>query len=592
MFYPGEIIEDVRASNDIVNVISTYIKLQKRGNSHLGLCPFHNEKTPSFSVSQSKQLYHCFGCGVGGNVFTFIMEYENYSYIEAIEHLAIKAGINLPEREYTEQERRTTSLKERLYEVNKVAATYFFYQLRTKRGAYAYNYLVNRGISKDIIQSFGLGFSNQISNDLYTHLKSKGYEDDFLKITGLVNYDEKRGSTDKFWNRIIFPIQDSNNRIIGFGGRVVGDAMPKYLNSPETLVFDKSKNLYGINYARKSREDYIIICEGYLDVMALHQGGFTSAVASLGTAFTPQQALLIKRYTRDVYLVYDSDNAGIKAALRAIAILEETNISAKVVDLKPYKDPDDFLKALGSEEFKKRIEEARSSFFFEIDVLANSYNMDKPEEKTKFFSEVARKLTRFKEELERNIYIESIAKEYNVDYLHLQRLVNRIGSNIKPVETYGRENKIEVKAKAEQSIEKAQKLLLTWLIEKKDIFNIVKDIIEPKDFIEGIYFDVANHLFNEYIKGNRVEPAKIINNFESMEEQKLVASLFTADLQVEMEDSEFEKALRDIIITIKGYSLERQSTKAIEDNNIELLQKTIIDKANLDKINIRLREEI
>lgn len=589
MFYPEEIVEEVTVRNDIIEVISSHVRLQKKGNSYMGLCPFHNEKTASFSVSQNKQLYHCFGCGAGGNVFTFVMEYENYSFNEAIKYLADRAGVKLPEREYTEEEKRKTNQRDRLYEVNTEAAKYFFYQLRSQRGKYAYDYLMKRGLDADIINSFGIGFSNQVSNDLYRYLKGKGYEDDFLKITGLINYNEVKGSYDKFWNRIIFPIQDSNNRVIGFGGRVMGDAMPKYLNSPETLVFDKSRNLYGINIAKKSRESYMIICEGYMDVMALNQAGFTNAVASLGTAFTEQQAILLKRYVKEAYLVYDSDDAGIRASLRAINILKQTGIAIKVIDLKPYNDPDDFIQALGKDEFKIRIERAKSDFFFEIDILASNYNMSDPDNKTKFFHEIANKLLQFTDELERTIYIEAIAKQYNVDILQLEKLVNRKASNIVPIKnTYSNINSKSIKNKAEISIDRSQQLLLTWLVDREDLYDIVSKIIKPTDFTEGIYTDVASYVFSQYELGNKVIPSKIINQFESKEDQSQVASLFTADLRVEMNESAFEKALRDTIIRIKEYSLDIQSEKAIEKNDVDLLQKAIDEKAVLDKINIKL----
>ncbi|HHT96561.1 MAG TPA: DNA primase [Clostridiales bacterium] len=589
MFYPEEIVEEVTVRNDIIEIISSHVRLQKKGNSYMGLCPFHNEKTASFSVSPNKQLYHCFGCGAGGNVFTFVMEYENYSFNEAIKYLADRAGVKLPEREYTEGERRKINQRERLFEVNTEAAKYFFYQLRSQRGKYAHEYLKKRGLDDDIINSFGIGFSNQVSNDLYRYLKDKGYEDDFLKITGLINYNEVKESYDKFWNRIIFPIQDSNNRVIGFGGRVMGDAMPKYLNSPETLIFDKSRNLYGIHIAKKSRENYMIICEGYLDVMALNQAGFTNAVASLGTAFTEQQATLLKRYVKEAYLVYDSDNAGIKATLRAINILKQTGIAIKVVDLKPYNDPDDFIQALGKDEFKIRIEEAKTAFFFEVDVLATDHDMSDPGGKTKFFNELAKKLLQFNDELERTIYIEAIAKQYNVDILQLKRLVNKKGSEITPIKkVYPNTNSKNIKNKAEISIDRSQQLLLTWLIDKEELYEVVAKIIKPTDFIEGIYTEVASYVFNQYELGNKVIPAKIINQFESMEEQSQVASLFTADLQVEMNEVEFEKALRDTIIRIKNYSLDIQSVKATETNDVELLQKTINEKVKLNKINIKL----
>ena len=339
MFYSEEIVEEVRSRSDIVDVVSRYVKLQRRGSSYLGLCPFHNEKTPSFSVSPDKQIYHCFGCGAGGNVITFLMEYENYSFQEALGILAQRAGISLPKEEMSKEARAQADLRASLLEINKLAANYFYYQLKQPQGKQGLDYLTKRKLSKETIRRFGLGFANKTSDDLYRYLKSKNYSDEILKQTGLVTIEEQK-THDKFWNRVMFPILDVNNRVIGFGGRVMGDGLPKYLNSPETKLFDKSRNLYGLNYAKTSREKCMLICEGYMDVIAMHQAGFVNAVASLGTAFTPQHASLLKRYTDQAVLTYDSDGAGIKAALRAIPILKEAGISCKVLTMAPYKDPD------------------------------------------------------------------------------------------------------------------------------------------------------------------------------------------------------------------------------------------------------------
>ena len=347
MYYPDELIEEVRMKNDIVDVISGYVRLQKKGANYFGLCPFHNEKSPSFSVSPGKQMYYCFGCGAGGNVYTFIQEYENYTFPEAVKMLADRAGVNLPEIEYSEEAKKAESKRSRLLEINKEAAKYFYFQLRARQGETGYRYLRDRQLSDETIKKFGLGFANKTSNDLVQYLRSKGYSPELIHEAGLCNVDEKHGMYDKFWNRVIFPIEDINHRVIGFGGRVMGDGTPKYLNSPETPIFDKSRNLYGLNFARTSRKGNIILCEGYMDVISMHQAGFDQAVASLGTAFTLGQASLLKRYTKEVLLSYDSDGAGVKAALRAIGILKEAGLTGKIISLEPYKDPVEFMKNLG-----------------------------------------------------------------------------------------------------------------------------------------------------------------------------------------------------------------------------------------------------
>ena len=385
MYYSEDLIEEVRSRNDIVDVISGYVRLQRRGSSYFGLCPFHNEKSPSFSVSPGKQMYYCFGCGAGGNVFTFLMEYENYTFPEAVKTLADRCGVELPEMEYSEEARRQADLKSQLLEIQKKAARYYYYELRQEKGRAAYEYLKGRALSDGTIKRFGLGYSSQQSREMYQYLKHEGYSDALLKESGLFSMDERSGFYDKFWNRVMFPIMDVNNRVIGFGGRVMGDAKPKYLNSPETKIFDKSRNLYGLNFARSSRKPNLIICEGYMDVISMHQAGFNQAVASLGTALTVQQSLLMKRYTNEVLVTYDSDEAGTKAALRAIPILREAGLSVRVINMKPYKDPDEFIKALGTEAFQERIDQAQSSFLFEVEVLERGYNLKDPAAKTAFF---------------------------------------------------------------------------------------------------------------------------------------------------------------------------------------------------------------
>ena len=408
MRYSDDIIEEVRMKNDIVDVISQYVKLTRKGSSYFGLCPFHNEKTPSFSVTPSKQMYYCFGCGAGGNVYNFIMEYENYSFGEALSHLADRAGVELPKIEYSREAREKAEQRAALLEINKLAAQYFYYQLRREGGKTAYGYLTGRGLSEETIRKFGLGYSDKYSDDLYKYLKGKGYSDELLRESGLFNVDERRGMYDKFWNRVIFPIMDVNNRVIGFGGRVMGDGKPKYLNSPETKIFDKSRNLYGLNVARTTRKNYLILCEGYMDVIAMHQAGFTNAVASLGTALTSGHASLVKRYTKEVLLLYDSDGAGIRAALRAIPILREAGVTSRVVSLKPWKDPDEFIKNEGAEAFEERLNQAMDSFMFRVHIAEQEFAMDAPQGQNQFFERCAEMLLELSDELERNLFFKEL----------------------------------------------------------------------------------------------------------------------------------------------------------------------------------------
>ncbi|MDK2807913.1 MAG: primase [Clostridiales bacterium] len=589
MYYPEEIVEEVRQKNDIVSVISSYVKLQKRGSNYMGLCPFHNEKSPSFSVSASKQMYHCFGCGVGGNVFTFLMEYENYTFVEAIKVLADRAGITLPQTELSPEDKKRADLRGRLFEVNKAAAAYFYYQLKSERGRVAYSYLSNRKISDEMMVKFGLGFSNKYPDDLYQYLKKKGYEDALLKESGLFTIDEKTGVHDKFWNRVMFPIMDVNSRVIGFGGRVMGEGTPKYLNSPETKIFDKSRNLYGLNFARQSRQKNLILCEGYLDVISMHQAGFTNAVASLGTAFTGLQANLLKRYTDEILLCYDSDGAGVKAALRAIPILKEAGISARILALNPYKDPDEFIKALGVEAFSERIEAAKNSFYFELDTMEENYQLSNPEEKTRFIHEVAKRLSSISEEVERIIYIEAVSKKYNIGFEELKSMVNRYGLKLTETKIYEdiREEERGKAKKREDGCLEAQKILLTWLIEDTTLFEKIKGIITAEDFKEDLYNKVANLLFVQYETTGEVVPAKILSQFDSREEQREAALLFNTSLHHEMSLIEKEKALNEIVIRIRKYSLDCKSKTATDFKELQMI---IEEQGNLQKLHISLQD--
>ena len=607
MYYPDEVIEEVRMKNDIVDVISGYVKLQKKGANYFGLCPFHNEKSPSFSVSPGKQMYYCYGCGAGGNVITFLMEYENYTFQEALSSLADRAGVNLPKMEYSREAREQADLRARLLEVNKLAANYFYYQMKQPQGKAAYDYFhLKRGLADETIVHFGLGYSNKTSDDLYRYLKGKGYEDSFLKDTGLVTLEE-RGGRDKFWNRVMFPIMDVNNRVIGFGGRVMGDGEPKYLNSPETKLFDKSRNLYGLNYARLSREGYLLICEGYLDVISLHQAGFTNAVASLGTAFTSQHANVLKRYTDQVILTYDSDGAGVKAALRAIPILKEVGMSIKVLNMKPYKDPDEFIKNMGAEAFRQRIKEAKNSFLFEVDVLRRGYEMDDPEQKTRFYQETARKLLQFGEALERENYLQAVAREQMIPAEELRGLVNRMGMSmglkageslnhsgrVVPQETQEEESggsglsgsRKPRRPDKEDGIRRSQRLLLTWLIETPALFEKIEGIITADDFVENLYHQVAQMVFDGHREGN-LNPAAILSRFINDEDQyKEVAALFNASLKESLNNEEQKKAFSETVMKVRKNSLDVASRNA---KDITQLQEIIRQQAALKQLHISL----
>lgn len=582
--YSSEVIEEVVSHNDIVDVISGYIKLKKSGSSYVGLCPFHNEKSPSFSVSGTKQMYHCFGCGVGGNVITFVMEYENYTFPEAVKMLADRAGIALPVMEYSGEDRRERDIKTKLLEINKIAATFYYHQLKSPAGQSGLDYLKKRQLSDKTINTFGLGYAPQLTGDLYRMLKEKGYDDELLKESGLFTYE--KGIREKFWNRVIFPIMDINNKVIGFGGRVMGDGKPKYLNSPETKLFDKSKNLYGLNVARSSRKNNLIICEGYMDVISMHQAGFNQAVASLGTALTPGHARLMKRYTDNVLITYDSDEAGVKAALRAIPILKEAGLSTKVINMRPYKDPDEFIKALGTEAFQERIDKAENSFMYEIGIIEKNYNRSDPESETAFEREVANKLVQFSEKLERDNYMKAVCRQFMIPEDGMREMVIRIGSQggIIPRQTQPVRRMEPARKKKEDGIRQAEKILLTWMIEDGDIYDKVSEYIQPDDFIDPLFKDVASKVYEQYETGS-VNPAAIIGSYSDGDMHSEIAAMFSAELSESLSKSEREKTLNDTVLRVKKSSLDYKLEHAADAKTI---QDIIGRQMKLNNIHISL----
>ena len=581
MRYSDDIIEEVRMKNDIVDVVSQYVKLNKRGSTYFGLCPFHNEKTPSFSVTPAKQMYYCFGCGAGGNVFNFVMEYENYTFGEALKHLADRAGVQLPKIEYSGEAKKKAERRAALLEINKLAAGYFYYQLRRESGRQAHEYLTGRGLSEETIRKFGLGYSDKYSDDLYRYLKKAGYEDDLLKDSGLVTIDERRGGRDKFWNRAMFPIMDANSRVIGFGGRVMGDGKPKYLNSPETKIFDKSRNLYGLHLARSSRRKNLIICEGYMDVISMHQAGFNNAVASLGTALTSLQAGLMKRYTDEVLVIYDSDEAGVKAALRAIPMLKGVGLTTRVVNLRPYKDPDEFIQHEGCEAFEKRLEEAENSVLYEIRMKERDFDLADPQGKSDFLHEAVRRLVAIEDEIERNSYLEAVAGKYGIAVEVLRKQVGQMAlSGAGRTERVKPRNTAANKKEKEGGVEKAQKLMLTWMTSYPALIGKLEKYITPADFTTPLYHQIAEMIVLQYHEGG-VNPAKLLNQFVDSEEQKEVAGLFNARIPLETEE-EKRRALHDVICNMKENSIAYQSAH-MNVTDMAALQKLMADKKSLER---------
>lgn len=589
MYYPDNLVEEVRSRNDIVDVISSYVRLQKKGSNHFGLCPFHNEKSASFSVNQARQMYHCFGCGKSGNVITFIMEYENFTFPEALKLLADRAGVTLPEIEYSKEEREKDNLKARILEAYKEAGKYYYYQLRGDAGKRAMEYFKGRGLSDETINKFGLGFAVTGRNLMYRYLKGKGYDDKVLKEMRIFYMNEKDGMTDMFWNRAIFPIMDVNHRIIAFGGRVMGEGEPKYLNSPETMVFDKGRNLYGLNHARTSRKDNLIVCEGYMDVIALHQAGFNQTVGALGTALTSGHVNLLKRYTENVLLCYDNDGAGVKANLRAIPILRGAGVAAKVINLSPYKDPDEFIKNLGAEEFETRIRNAENSFYYEVRMLESDYDLQDPDGRTRFTNEVAKKLLKFEDAIERDNYLEAICAKYHINPENMNKLIGKLAAKGEGIPEYERPRSLARTDKdPESGIKKAQKLLLTWLCEEPEIYKQIGKYLEADDFTEEIYRTVAGVLFEQIEEGD-VNPAGIISRFTGEDEQNEVGSLFNTRLEMLNTEREKEQALKDILIKVKSHSFDLKAKEG-DPGDIENINRVLANKKQLQELkNIKLK---
>ena len=570
MYYGDDVIEEVRARNDIVEVVSQFVHLQKRGSGYVGLCPFHNEKTPSFSVTPSKQMFYCFGCGTGGNVFTFIQKYENLSWREALEHLAQRAGYTLPGRDTSEKAKKEQDRRKVLLAVNKEAATWFYHNLRGEKGKNGQAYFEKRGLRAETVNGFGLGFAPVTRDALVRHLRGKGYTDKQILDAGVAVMDEREGLRDKFWNRVMFPIQDVNRRVIGFGGRVLGQGEPKYLNSPETDIFDKSRNLYGLCHAKNARKGYFILCEGYMDVIAMHQAGFTQAVASLGTSFTAGQASLLKRYTEEVLLAYDSDEAGIRAALRCVELLRNAGIRARVINLKPYKDPDEFVKNEGVDALQERITNAQNAFLFEVSVEENRFHLQEPDEKTAFHNRLAQLLaTRFQDAIERENYLQSVCAAYHIDPQAMKDLVARValaGTGRAP-DAFPERTFVRTGIKnAQDEKRKPQRRLLTWLAEDASLYPVVSKYITPEDFSPGLYRQVAEEMFREMKKGGFLA-SRMVDRFAE-EDRDEVTRLVSESGEGFETPMERERALHEVmegVLRISADAVKEEADPADRD---------------------------
>ncbi len=582
MYYPDEIIEEVRLRTNIVDLISEYVSLKRKGNNYVGLCPFHNDHNPSFSVSERKQMYKCFSCGEGGNAFSFLMKYESMTFPEALQTLAARAGVSLPQQEDSPAQKKRMQTRERVMELNKQAGNFFYKELHSPHGERGLEYLHGRQLTDETILKFGLGYSGKDSSQVIEYLRGQGFTDEEIRLSGLASFNEKDGLSGLFWNRVMFPIQDAAGHVIAFGGRVMGDAKPKYLNSPETDFFNKRRNMYGYHLARRSRADHFILCEGYMDVIAMHQAGFDEAVASLGTAFTVEQANLLRRHTdrNRIYLAYDSDGPGVTAALRAIEICREAGLSCKVINLSPQKDPDEFIKANGSEAFRERIANAENGFLFQVRKLYESSDQTDPDSRTRFQEEVMKLLLKVPEGLARNNYLQAVCERYQINPDALQKEL-RVREGTAPEKSpYERPQSTRAKREPENTAARDQKLLLTWLTEEPELFGPISAYLQPEDYTEGLNARLADVVYTA-LKDGTYNPASIMNSF-SEEELPEVAGVIGADLSELLESPEKSKILQDLVFKVKEHSVAVYA--ASEDPSIEHMQEALRKRQQLEEL--------
>lgn len=589
MYYPEEIIEEIRVQNNIVEVISEYIGLTKKGNSHFGLCPFHNEKTASFSVSEEKQMYYCFGCGVGGNVITFIMQKENYNFIETIQLLAKKRNILLPEAEYSQEAKEQIQKKQLLLEIHKEAGRYFYYNLQQESNDGVKQYLSKRNISEEIQKKFGLGYAKGSHYDLYEYLKSRNYSEEHILQSGLV-IKSKRGSGcyDRFSDRLMFPIFDVQGRAIAFGGRVLDGSQPKYLNSPETSLFEKNMNLYGLNYARVSGKRELFVVEGYMDVIAMYQAGIHNVVATLGTAFTPGHAQLIKKYVDEVILLYDSDDAGVKATLRAIPILQSASVKVRVLYLPDKQDPDDYIAANGAPALVKLAEEAIGAVTFQIRIIKLKYDLENVEQKIRFIEETAILMAGLKSAVEQEIYMQQVAMEHKIDIDALKAEIRKRMYETQTSHLAVSKQRVETKKGITRNMSiqdgyfKTQSELLQIMCLYPDILKWVQNHLSPEEFIDPFFKKLVSLIYERHVDGYIENPSQFSSCFETAEEQNKIANVFLAQRKYDNNEM-IQKVVNDTVKKIKIKAIE-QRLKTTTD--VQELQNLLQAKKETDKLYI------
>ena len=581
------VLDEIRDRADIVDLIGEYVDLKRSGSNYMGLCPFHSEKTPSFSVSPSKSIFKCFGCGVGGDVITFIMKRENLNFPEAVEFLAEKYNVRLSE--YKDENKEARDKRNRLYDINREAAMHFLNNLSSSPKAQ--KYLRDRGLSDKTIRTYGLGYSKDSWTDLYDHLIKLGYKEDELLELNLISKSKNGNYIDRFRDRVMFPIINRNNKVIAFGARGFGDAKPKYLNSRETPIFHKGSNLFNMNIiSRESSRQRIILVEGYMDVISLYNSGINYSVASLGTSLTEDQAAIIKKMAKDIYICYDSDKAGINATSRAIDIFLSKSCKPKIIELEGGLDPDDFIKKYGMEGFENKIKSAISYIDFKIKILRENFNLEEAEGLSNFTLESAKILSSIKNPIERDIFVKEFSKKYNISYKAIENYINYLNRNkIKS------EKKEKFKLKKNTNVVKstktrAQEELLSYSLLDNDIYDYIKNKIQVFYFTNAMTrasFEEIPKMFEE-----EMEVSEFLN---LLEKNRLIDSNFKENILGIIKNIHVnEKIVDELIKTLERNYLQKEKERILE--NIDKLQgeedKNLLLDAlkNLKEINLKLSE--
>ena len=571
--YSEELIDEIRNSNDIVDIISQYVILKRSGRNFFGLCPFHKEKTPSFSVSPDKQIFHCFGCGAGGNVIHFISKIENVDFKESLEILADRVGIKLPTLENNVDSKRL-ELKEKVYEINKLVATYYHETLYKPQAKPAQEYVKKRKLDNKALKEFCIGYAEN-ANVLYKLLKEKGFTEEEILASDLVI---KKGNNyvDRFKNRLIFPIQDIRNRFIAFGGRVLDNSLPKYINSPENIVYSKARNLYGLNVAKNSKTRKLIIVEGYMDTVSLHQRGIDNVVASCGTALTEAQGRLLRKYAEKVIISYDSDSAGQAATLRGLEILNNLGCDIRILQMEGAKDPDEYVIKYGNGRFNDLVENAISLVEFKIKVLKKGLNIENTNDKIKFMNEIAKILGGVDNKIEQEIYIDKISSDYNISkeaiyaQINKNEYSNNKGAKILESSSIRKPTIKRQEKEINPELEKRENIIISLLIDGgEEVYNKIKGIINPNDFKSEANQKIMRRLYEEFEKGN----SNINSLVDMFADDEQVVNALTGIMADDYEIEDNKKALDDVINNYQKEKLMARRNEIIQSLN----------NANLDK---------